>query len=159
MRAGALQDFDGVSRQLDRFANLNEVYAWLKNEMIAFKERNQKPGRETRKEDVVASVVDYVSRHLQESVLTVEQIAEHIGLSPNYARTIFKDILQISLSDFILGLRIEKAKKLLHSTDWPITQIMDSAGFQTKSHFFTVFKKATGMTPMQFRFEADDQRG
>lgn len=156
LRAGALQDFDGVSRQLDRFANLNEVYAWLKNEMIAFKERNQKPGRETRKEDVVASVVDYVSRHLQETVLTVEQIAEHIGLSPNYVRTIFKDVLQLSLSDFILGLRIEKAKKLLRATDWPITQIMDSAGFQTKSHFFTVFKKATGMTPMQFRFEADD---
>ncbi|MDG0808602.1 helix-turn-helix domain-containing protein [Cohnella rhizosphaerae] len=64
--------------------------------------------------------------------------------------------MQLSLSDFILGLRIEKAKKLLRATDWPITQIMDSAGFQTKSHFFTVFKKATGMTPMQFRFEADD---
>ncbi|WP_090110340.1 helix-turn-helix domain-containing protein [Cohnella sp. OV330] len=158
LRAGALQDFEGVSRQLDRFANLNEVYAWLKKEMIAFKERNQKPSRETRKEDVVASVVDYVSQHLQETVLTIEEIAEHIGLSPNYVRTIFKDILQISLSDFILGLRIEKAKKLLHSTEWPITQIMDSAGFQTKSHFFTVFKKATGMTPMQFRFEADELR-
>lgn len=158
LRAGALQDFEGVSRQLDRFANLNEVYAWLKKEMIAFKERNQKPSRETRKEDVVASVVDYVSQHLQETVLTIEEIAEHIGLSPNYVRTIFKDILQISLSDFILGLRIEKAKKLLHSTEWPITQIMDSAGFQTKSHFFTVFKKATGMTPMQYRFEADEPR-
>lgn len=158
LRAGTLQDFEGVSRQLDRFANLNEVYTWLKTEIIGFKERNQKPARETRKEDVVASVVDYVSQHLQETVLTIEEIAAHIGLSPNYVRTIFKDILQVSLSDFILGMRIEKAKKLLHSTIWPITQIMDSAGFQTKSHFFTVFKKATGKTPMQYRFEADDHR-
>ncbi|MCC3371974.1 AraC family transcriptional regulator [Cohnella sp. REN36] len=158
LRAGTLQDFEGVSRQLDRFANLNEVYTWLKKEIVVFKERNQKPNRETRKEDVVASVVDYVNQHLQEAVLTIEEIAEHIGLSPNYVRTIFKDILQISLSEFILGLRIEKAKKLLHSTEWPITQIMDSSGFQTKSHFFTVFKKATGKTPMQYRFEADDHR-
>ncbi|MFD2329380.1 helix-turn-helix domain-containing protein [Cohnella sp. GCM10020058] len=156
LRAGTLQDFESVSRELDRFASLSEVYAWLKKEIGGFKERNQKPSREARKEDVVASVVDYVSQHLQEAVLTIEEIAEHISLSPNYVRTIFKDTLQISLSEFILSLRIEKAKKLLHSTEWPITQIMDSAGFQTKSHFFTVFKKATGKTPMQYRFEADD---
>ncbi|WP_420871922.1 helix-turn-helix transcriptional regulator [Cohnella rhizosphaerae] len=57
----------------------------------------------------------------------------------------------MTLSEYILQERIAKVKELLATTDWTVTDIGERAGFQTKSHFFTIFKKATGLTPSQYR--------
>lgn len=151
LQADTLQNWQGINQKLEQYGSLNEVNEWLREEIRAVLEKVKKPGREMRKEDVTASVVNFVNQNLHNPVLSIEDIGLHIGLSPNYVRTIFRDTLQVSLSDFILVQRIEKAKQLLHSTEWPVSQIWEAAGFQAKSHFFTAFKKATGMTPKQFR--------
>lgn len=151
LQTDTLQNWQGINQKLEQYDSLHEVNEWLREEMQAVLEKVKKPGREKRKEDVAASVVHFVNQNLHNPVLSIEDIGLHIGLSPNYVRTIFKDVLQVSLSDFILVQRIEKAKQLLHSTEWPVSQIVEAAGFQAKSHFFTAFKKATGMTPKQFR--------
>ncbi|WP_438444183.1 AraC family transcriptional regulator [Gorillibacterium sp. sgz5001074] len=151
LQADTLQNWQGINHKLEQYGSLNEVNEWLREEIQSVLSKVKKPGREKRKEDVAASVVQYVNQNLHNPVLSIEDIGSHIGLSPNYVRTIFKDVLQVSLSDFILVQRIEKAKQLLHSTEWPVSHIVEAAGFQAKSHFFTAFKKATGMTPKQFR--------
>ncbi|MGO4497206.1 AraC family transcriptional regulator [Paenibacillus sp. 2RAB27] len=151
LQTDTLQNWQGINLKLEQYGSLNEVNEWLRKEIQVVQEKVKKPGREKRKEDVAAAVVNFVNQNLHNPILSIEDISLHIGLSPNYVRTIFRDTLQVSLSDFILVQRIEKAKQLLHSTEWPVSQIVEAAGFQAKSHFFTAFKKATGMTPKQFR--------
>ncbi|MDF2878655.1 MAG: hypothetical protein K0S30_1751, partial [Clostridia bacterium] len=71
--------------------------------------------------------------------------------STGYLRKWFKEYSGGSISDYILKQRLESVKNLLEQTDWAVMEIAERTGFQTKSHFFTVFKKHTGATPNDYR--------
>jgi AraC-like DNA-binding protein len=51
----------------------------------------------------------------------------------------------------MLNKRVESVCTLLIKTDLTVAEIAKQSGFQTKSHFFTIFKKSTGLTPNQYR--------
>ncbi|MFC0213008.1 AraC family transcriptional regulator [Paenibacillus chartarius] len=138
---------------LEQFATLGEVKAWMYRELLHIIERQRKKNASGRKEEVAAEMIDYVRNHLHNPMLSVDDIAAHVSISVNYARQIFKDHFQCSLSDFITNQRIEHAIRLLTTTDWTVAEITEQSGFQTKSTFFSTFKKATGMTPSQYRLE------
>ncbi|MNR44608.1 Melibiose operon regulatory protein [compost metagenome] len=107
--------------------------------------------RHAQKEEVFTDILTYIANHLHDPMLTIDDIAQHVSLSVNYVRLIFKEHYQVSVSDYILESRIEKVKELLLETNWSIVEIAAQSGFQSKSHFFTAFKKATGLTPSQYR--------
>ena len=83
--------------------------------------------------------------------LSLEAIAHQAYLSPNYFAELFKDRTGLSPWQYVTGIRIEQAKRLLVSTDKPITEIALDVGFSDSSHFAKVFKKQEGMTPRSFR--------
>jgi AraC-like DNA-binding protein len=138
---------------LEQFATLEEVKSWMYKEMLQIIERHRKKSVSRRKEEVAAEMIEYVRNHLHNPMLSVDDIADHISMSVNYTRQIFKDHFECSLSDFITNQRIEHAVKLLTTTDWTVADITEQSGFQTKSTFFQTFKRATGMTPNQYRME------
>ncbi|NQX63320.1 helix-turn-helix domain-containing protein [Paenibacillus qinlingensis] len=141
----------GIRNQLDQFNNLKEVHLWVEETLMNLIE--QMSNRRTQKEDIFPEIVEYISNHLHDAMLTIDDIANHVNFSVNYLRVIFKEQNDISISDFILERRIEKVKELLLKTKWSIAEISSQSGFQSKSHFFTAFKKGTGMTPSQYRDE------
>jgi len=53
--------------------------------------------------------------------------------------------------EFLLDLKIEKAKKMLASKDYSITEISMICDFSSHSHFTTTFKKKTGISPSEYR--------
>jgi AraC-like DNA-binding protein len=138
---------------LEQFATLGEVKSWLYQEMLQIIDRNGKKNASSRKDDVAAEMIEYVRIHLHNPNLSVDDIAAHVSVSVNYARQIFKDHFPYSLSDYITNQRIEHVIKLLTTTDWTVADITEQSGFQTKSTFFSAFKRATGMTPNQYRLE------
>ncbi|WP_223192380.1 helix-turn-helix transcriptional regulator [Paenibacillus sedimenti] len=138
---------------LEQFATLGEVKSWIYQEMLLIIDRHRKKNVSSRKEEVAAEMIEYVRNHLHNPMLSVDDIAAHVSMSVNYARQIFKDHFHCSLSDFITNQRIEHAIKLLTTTDWTVADITEQSGFQTKSTFFSTFKRATGMTPNQYRME------
>ena len=69
----------------------------------------------------------------------------------NYTRQIFKDIYGISISDYILDKKIEKAKELLLNTNDTAKQIAEKVGYPDNRYFYVVFKKKTGETADSFR--------
>ncbi|NOU67091.1 AraC family transcriptional regulator [Paenibacillus sp. LMG 31461] len=141
----------GIRNQLDQYNNLKEVHLWVEETLMNLIE--QMSTRRTQKEDIFPEIAEYISNHLHDAMLTIDDIANHVNFSVNYLRVIFKEQNDISISDFILERRIEKVKELLLKTKWSIAEISSQSGFQSKSHFFTAFKKATGMTPNQYREE------
>ena len=86
--------------------------------------------------------------------LTLPQLAEQLGLSPNYLSQVINERLEQNFFDFIHRYRIEEAKHRLASPvgerDNIITLALD-AGFNSKSAFYTAFKKHTAMTPSQYK--------
>lgn len=136
---------------LEQFASLWEVKSWMYQEMLQIIDRQRKKSAFSRKEEVAVEIIEYVRNHFHNPMLSVEDIASHVSMSVNYVRQIFKEHFDCSLSDFITNQRVEHAIKLLTTTDWTVADITEQSGFQTKSTFFSVFKRATGMTPSQYR--------
>jgi len=96
------------------------------------------------------TMAQYMSQYFRES-LTVATIAEQVGLHPNYAMSIFKDIFGITLIEYLTQQRIAHAQQLLITTDDNVTDIALDSGFQTLSHFYKAFKRFCGTTPGKYR--------
>ncbi|MGN0072141.1 MAG: helix-turn-helix domain-containing protein [Atopobiaceae bacterium] len=95
-------------------------------------------------------VADYVHAHIFEPIKT-QDVADALSVSRGFLSTQFKRECGISLSDYIQHEKIEEAKRLLENTDQPLLAISTYLGFCSQSHFSTVFKKACGMTPNEWR--------
>ncbi|MFD0713114.1 helix-turn-helix domain-containing protein [Paenibacillus sp. GCM10027626] len=147
----SVESVEDIENVLESFDTLFGVREWLENELHGIIHELSNRKSSSRREEIVAEIVEYAKQNLHDPMLTIEDIAEHVSLSTRHVRQLFKETFDQTLSDYILQERIAKVKELLISTDWPVTDVGMRAGFQTKSHFFTVFKKATGMTPSQYR--------
>ncbi|MFC5703942.1 helix-turn-helix domain-containing protein [Cohnella faecalis] len=101
------------------------------------------------------SVVDKVKRFVAERIgeqdLSREDIASHVYLNPDYLTRIFKKDTGMSLSDYLQSSRIDYAKELLANTGQSVSEIAVASGYSNLSYFSTIFKKATGYNPVDFR--------
>jgi AraC-like DNA-binding protein len=89
-----------------------------------------------------------------EGNLVLSQLAQQLGISANYLSQIINEQLKVNFYDFVNGYRVEEAKRLMRSTERQNTNILKIAldsGFNSKSAFYTAFKKATSITPTQYR--------
>ena len=83
--------------------------------------------------------------------ITMEDVAAHVNLSVGYLSNYFKEKMGISLTDYLLKLRMDKAKELLTNTNEKIYRIAELTGYHNPQYFVTVFKKNTGVTPAEYR--------
>jgi AraC-like DNA-binding protein len=83
--------------------------------------------------------------------LRSEDVADHVGLHPNYAMTLFKRRYGMTLGDYLTRLRVCQAQYLLLSTDRDVSQIAFESGFGSISRFYDAFKAVSGKTPRQYR--------
>ena len=93
---------------------------------------------------------DYIELHLSEK-LTLPRLSEWTGYSDTYLSKKFREETGQTISEYIAASRIERAKDLLISTDRSIREICESVGWPGQSRFGACFKKATGMTPGEYR--------
>lgn len=94
--------------------------------------------------------MDYIYSHINRRI-TVEELAKHTDLSPSYLSRLFKKELNISISDYICEMKIEKAQHLLRYSDYSLVEIANYLAFSSQSHFIQTFKKLTGVTPKKYR--------
>ena len=97
-------------------------------------------------------------RHATESIernlrghLTLAEIAAEVDLNPQYFARVFKKAVGQSPHQYILEKSVERAKELLKTTELSLADIASQVGIATQSHFTTVFRRATGVTPREFR--------
>lgn len=98
----------------------------------------------------VVLCMDYIYSHLH-SRITLRQLAEHTNLSESYLSRLFSKEIGVSVSDYIILQKIEKAKNLLSYSDYPLADISNYLSFSSQSHFIQVFHKHVGMTPHKYR--------
>ena len=86
--------------------------------------------------------------------LTLDKLAEEFQLSKSHLSKIFNAELKTSFPEYINSLRVEQAKSYLNNAEfagYTLVSIGLEAGFNSKTTFNNAFKKATGMTPSQFK--------
>lgn len=83
--------------------------------------------------------------------LSLWKLSQHTGASPNYISQTLNEIVGQNFFDFVNGYRIEEAKSKLEHSDETILNIAYDVGFNSRSSFYTAFKKAVGETPSAHR--------
>lgn len=91
----------------------------------------------------------YIADHFH-TPLTVEHLAKSAGLSTGYYSRQFKRMTGFSPKDYIIGLRVSKAKELLGESGLSVTHIAKLVGYEDEFYFSRIFKRVTGMTPSSY---------
>lgn len=102
----------------------------------------------------LSAVVQKAVRFIRDNIygkLEVADIATQLFIHPNYLSGRFKKEMEVTISAYILNLKIEESLKLLTHSDNSISDIAAFLGFSSQSHFGSVFKKNRGMSPLKFR--------
>lgn len=118
--------------------------------IMDFAERMEQLNYGGKPSRMVTDIINYVRHHFSEPV-TVEELAAFLCKGRSRLSTDFKKETGENLSDFVLKLKIEEAKRLLRYTDKPVVEIALYLGFSSQSHFSRTFKKYVDLTPGDFR--------
>lgn len=105
-----------------------------------------------RQEDrhVIHEIAKYIQNHYAEDI-ALQDIANRFFLSREYISRKFKLEFQENLSDYISRIRVEKAKLLLLHPHHRVSQVAEMVGYRDEKYFSKVFKKATGLSPNEYR--------
>jgi len=99
-----------------------------------------------RHNHLVEQVVRYVHENISRNI-RLGEISEELLISRNYLGKIFKEVSGESFKDYITGVRMEQAKKMLCSGNYLIYEVANKVGYTNPTYFTTVFKNYMGYTP------------
>ncbi len=95
-------------------------------------------------------VLKFLEEHFREHIHLSELFRQY-GLTPLYVQRLFRRVLQMLPSEYLLALRLREARHLLAATDEPLSSIALKSGFFDQSHLTKRFRAAMGKTPSQYR--------
>lgn len=102
---------------------------------------------------VLRRAQEFITTHYTES-LSLEQVAEHVALSPTYFSRIFKQVIGCTFVEYLTRVRLEEARRLLRTTTLSLAEISYAVGYQSPNYFSEVFKTVEGMTASAYRRSA-----
>ena len=105
---------------------------------------------ETEKQIRIKSMLSYIHRNFGEKI-TLEEIAAAANISAREANRIFQKTVRQTPFEYLLSYRLSRAKELLSRSDLPVTEISCRCGFTDSAYMGKQFRKATGMTPKEYR--------
>jgi AraC-like DNA-binding protein len=100
--------------------------------------------------DSVDKVVEYVCDNIGQKLL-LKDLGALVNLSPSFLHKVFRDVIGITIGEFVLTLRIDKAKELLSFMELSVDKIAFDCGFSSRAYFDNTFKKRVGITPVEYR--------
>jgi two-component system response regulator YesN len=129
--------------------NNDDIRQWLNDTIYGvqqfIEEKNTSPYA-----GLVKTVKKVVKNRYAEP-LSVPDIAAEVYLSPKQANAIFKREEGLSIFDYLVSFRMERAKILLKETNLTVQGIAEAVGYSNKSHFAIMFRRHTGMTPAEYK--------
>jgi two-component system response regulator YesN len=101
-------------------------------------------------EDIIKSAKQYIAKHFREDI-DRNDVAAVTYITPNYLSKKFHLETGMNMREYINQLRVNEAKRLLLSTNLPISEVAGEIGYDNISYFSTVFKKLCGVSPIEWR--------
>lgn len=121
--------------------------------LYAIKERKESlpDGEEEYFNDYVNVACAFIGEHLDEEGLSISRVAEEVHLNPVYFGRVFKAVKKTSFKQYLLKEKVERAKKLLLTSDANIMEISCAVGISNASYFTKLFKQVVGCLPSDYR--------
>lgn len=106
-----------------------------------------------KKDERIVTIVNYIQAHYKS--VTLDDLSEEFYLSKPYLSKYIKEHTGTTFGEIVKEIRINKAKTLLKNNGMTVEAIAENVGYQNVEHFNRLFKRAFGITPVQYR----NQRG
>ncbi|WP_158560775.1 response regulator transcription factor [Paenibacillus contaminans] len=117
-------------------------------------ELEEKSGGGRSKPESPASAVDFVKfwvkEHYAEQV-SMKNIAAHLYMNAAYLGSLFKAQTGVGFSEYVLRIRMEKAKEMLEANDMKVYEVAAAVGYNDMDWFYEKFKQYTGVNPGDYR--------
>ena len=110
--------------------------------------------------DNVAEKMEQAKIIMNENVckeIDPEELAEKLNISYSWFRKTFKKYTGYSPAKYFQELKLRKAKQILKNTSYPVKEICFMIGYTSTEHFSNLFKKNTGLTPLEYRSFGKDE--
>lgn len=131
---------------LGNFIYMSQVLSLILSEFY-FREKVDEASKQNKH---VTMSIRYMYRNL-DKVLTLDALADELGLSKSYLNATFKKYTDKAPIDFFINLKMQEACKLLKATDRYIVEISQELGYEDPYYFSRIFKKVIGVSPKEYR--------
>lgn len=105
----------------------------------------------------IYDMIGYLHAHYAEK-FSLSDLAESVFMSRNECCRYFKQVMNMTLTEYLLEYRLAKAAELLETSGWSVTEIAEQTGFGDVSYFIQRFRRKTGMTPKAYAKKAGEHR-
>ena len=137
-QAYRLSDF--YIRLMDEAGTPEEVESIHKKMVLDYTNRMLSLQKEGEISNIVSQCIDYIYKNIHDRI-TVDDLAEHVGVSRSHLSRLFKKELNISISEYIRNRKLDRAQNLLQYSDYSAIEITNYLAFASQSHFIMSFKK------------------
>ena len=142
-----MAEADRLSRNRDLVMN-SILYEYLF--LLADKFPNEQYTHQEEKTNHVEKALQYIENHYCDPV-TIQDIANHLGLNRSYLHRIFKSFTGVSIQSYLLDYRIRQACILLKTTDLSVRVISHSVSYIDPLYFSRIFHQKMGVSPSEYR--------
>lgn len=143
--AGEMEtDFMGVYRNLMNIVEKNSE----KQPGIFTESRDSFVGK--GRHPAIVQALQYIERNMNKNLSRTE-VAKAVNVSEEYFSKLFRQETGATFKEYILMVKMEMAKRLLHDTVFSVSIIASKVGYSNFSHFSQMFRSYTGVTPQEYR--------
>ncbi|WP_034761834.1 response regulator transcription factor [Rossellomorea vietnamensis] len=107
---------------------------------------------------IVENVRRYMDRHYTNEI-SLTSLADQFHINSAYLSEMFKELVGQNFSDYLVNLRLEKARSLLMDEQLKVIEIAHLVGYSNSGYFSTVFKKRFGQKPLDYRKSMTEDKG
>jgi len=148
-QGSTLQGYFMVQRSLLDYRSLEEAGEDLAGHLCMLADRARENEAQT---DIVDSIKAYVDAHYKSRIQLEELARSKYFVDPDYLSRLFKRKSGVRFSQYLLEVRMEKARKmLLEAPELSVSEVASEVGFNDYSYFIQMYKKVYGETPGKFR--------
>lgn len=150
-----------IKLSTEYYGQNNDRVTVFKNELIGllikiykyfntYNYSQRKTGSSNKNELLVHEIIEYLNANYSRKIM-LKELSKKYPIGKRYLNIVFRNVTKYSIIQYLIKIRVEKAKILLRETQMNVTEIAQETGFCDTQHFCKSFKSVEGMTSSEFR--------